>query len=104
MVCIVDDAIASIKTKGLIGEKYIEITPGGSEEVIAPGTVIVSAAAHCNDITKVVEPVLKRDAGSLYYINWSKDVLKVGGSSFAQILNEIGESVPTVKDAACSSR
>jgi phospholipid/cholesterol/gamma-HCH transport system substrate-binding protein len=32
-----EDAIASIKTKGLIGEKYIEITPGGSEKVIEPG-------------------------------------------------------------------
>jgi phospholipid/cholesterol/gamma-HCH transport system substrate-binding protein len=32
-----EDAIASIKTKGLIGEKYIEITPGASEEIIPPG-------------------------------------------------------------------
>jgi len=32
-----EDAIASIKTKGLIGEKYIEITPGGSEKLIQPG-------------------------------------------------------------------
>jgi len=32
-----EDAIASIKTRGLIGEKYIEITPGGSEKVIEPG-------------------------------------------------------------------
>jgi len=32
-----EDAIASIKTKGLIGEKYVEITPGGAEEVIPPG-------------------------------------------------------------------
>ncbi len=32
-----EDAIASIKTKGLIGEKYIEITPGGSEKIIQPG-------------------------------------------------------------------
>ena len=31
------DAIASVKTRGLIGEKYIEITPGGSEENIKPG-------------------------------------------------------------------
>jgi phospholipid/cholesterol/gamma-HCH transport system substrate-binding protein len=31
------DAIASVKTRGLIGEKYIEITPGGSEEIIKPG-------------------------------------------------------------------
>jgi phospholipid/cholesterol/gamma-HCH transport system substrate-binding protein len=32
-----EDAIASVKTKGLIGEKYIEITPGGSEKIIQPG-------------------------------------------------------------------
>jgi phospholipid/cholesterol/gamma-HCH transport system substrate-binding protein len=32
-----EDAIASIKTRGLIGEKYIEITPGGSEEIVKPG-------------------------------------------------------------------
>jgi len=32
-----EDAIASVKTKGLIGEKYVQITPGGSEEIIPPG-------------------------------------------------------------------
>jgi phospholipid/cholesterol/gamma-HCH transport system substrate-binding protein len=32
-----EDAIASIKTRGLIGEKYIEITPGGSEKVLGRG-------------------------------------------------------------------
>jgi phospholipid/cholesterol/gamma-HCH transport system substrate-binding protein len=32
-----EDAIASIKTRGLIGEKYIDITPGGSEKDIKPG-------------------------------------------------------------------
>jgi len=32
-----EDAIVSVKTKGLIGEKYIEITPGGSEKIIKPG-------------------------------------------------------------------
>ena len=32
-----EDSIASIKTKGLIGEKYIEITPGASEKTIPPG-------------------------------------------------------------------
>jgi len=31
------DAIVSIKTKGLIGEKYVQISPGGSEKVVAPG-------------------------------------------------------------------
>lgn len=31
-----EDAIASIKTKGLIGEKYVRISPGGSEKIIPP--------------------------------------------------------------------
>jgi phospholipid/cholesterol/gamma-HCH transport system substrate-binding protein len=34
------DSIASIKTKGLIGEKYIEIKPGAAEQNIAPGGLI----------------------------------------------------------------
>jgi phospholipid/cholesterol/gamma-HCH transport system substrate-binding protein len=32
-----EDAIASVRTKGLIGEKYIQITPGGSEKIIEHG-------------------------------------------------------------------
>jgi phosphoribosylformylglycinamidine synthase len=71
-----------------------------NEEVIAPGTVIISAAGHCNDIKKVVEPVLQKNAGSVYYINISQDNFKLGGSSFGQILNAIGKEVPTVKSAA----
>jgi phospholipid/cholesterol/gamma-HCH transport system substrate-binding protein len=31
-----DDVIASIQTKGLLGERYIHLTPGGSEDYIAP--------------------------------------------------------------------
>jgi phospholipid/cholesterol/gamma-HCH transport system substrate-binding protein len=31
-----DDSIASIKTKGLIGERYIRISPGGSDKTIGP--------------------------------------------------------------------
>lgn len=31
------------------------------KEVIAPGTVIISATAHCDDFTKAVEPLFKRD-------------------------------------------
>ena len=68
-------------------------------EVIAPGTVIISAGGNCIDIQKVVEPVLQKDGESIYYINFSQDDYKLGGSSFAQILNEIGNEAPTIKDA-----
>lgn len=69
-------------------------------DVIAPGTVIISAAGNCTDIKKVVEPVLRKNAGSIYYIGLSKDEFKLGGSSFGQILNKIGQEAPTIKDAA----
>jgi phospholipid/cholesterol/gamma-HCH transport system substrate-binding protein len=32
-----EDAIASIRTRGLIGEKYVSITPGGSERLLTAG-------------------------------------------------------------------
>jgi phosphoribosylformylglycinamidine synthase len=69
-------------------------------EVIAPGTVIISAAGNCSNITKVVEPVLQRNGGSIYYINLSQDDFKLGGSSFAQTQNKVGNDTPTIKDAA----
>lgn len=70
-----------------------------NDEVIAPGTVIISAAGNCSNITKVVEPVLQKDGGSIYYINLSQDDFKLGGSSFAQIQNKVGNDAPTIKDA-----
>jgi phosphoribosylformylglycinamidine synthase len=70
-----------------------------NEDVISPGTVIISAIGNCIDITKVVEPILQKDGGAIYYINLSNDDYKLGGSSFAQILNKVGTSVPDVKDA-----
>jgi len=69
-------------------------------EVIAPGTVIISAAGNCNEISKVVEPLLKVDGGNIYYINISQDEFKLGGSSFYQVLNTIGNEAPDVKNSA----
>jgi len=71
-----------------------------NQEVISPGTVIITAAGHCNDIKKVVEPVLQKDKGSIYYINISQDNFKLGGSSFGQVLNSVGNEAPTVKNAS----
>jgi len=69
------------------------------EEVISPGTVIITAAGNCNQITKVVEPVLKQNGGAIYYINISQDLYKLGGSSFNQVLNTIGNETPDVKSS-----
>ncbi|MFK7032594.1 phosphoribosylformylglycinamidine synthase [Flavobacterium oreochromis] len=71
-----------------------------NDEVIAPGTVIISAIGNCTNITKVVEPVLQPNGGNIYYINLSQDNFKLGGSSFNQILNKIGNEVPSIQNAA----
>jgi phospholipid/cholesterol/gamma-HCH transport system substrate-binding protein len=38
---IYDDAIASIKTEGLIGDSYLSIDPGGSGELLKSGGVVI---------------------------------------------------------------
>ena len=68
--------------------------------VLAPGTVIISAVGHCEDFTKVVTPVLKRASGQLFYIDLSQSALTLGGSSFAQTLNTIGNTAADVKSAS----
>lgn len=71
----------------------------GDDKVIAPGTVIISAGAEVSDVRKIVSPVLAREKNShLYYIDFSFDSFKLGGSAFAQALNKIGDEVPTVQD------
>ncbi len=42
---IYDDAIASIKTEGLIGDKYLNIDPGGGGDLLKPGGVIIDTQA-----------------------------------------------------------
>ena len=36
-----DDAIASIRTEGIIGDKFVKITPGGSDVILVPGDEIL---------------------------------------------------------------
>jgi phospholipid/cholesterol/gamma-HCH transport system substrate-binding protein len=37
-----DDAIASIRTKGIIGDKFIKLSPGSSEKLIPAGGKIIN--------------------------------------------------------------
>lgn len=40
-VVLTDDTIASIKTQGLIGDRYVKISPGGSDTTLAPGETLL---------------------------------------------------------------
>ncbi len=72
--------------------------PNG-EVVYSPGTVIISAVAEVSDIRKTVSPALQPVIGSkLIYIDFSNDSLQLAGSSFAQIVNQLGTTAPTITD------
>lgn len=76
--------------------------PDGSR-VLSPGTLIISTVAPVKDVNNIVRPYLKREAGSrLFYIPFTKDGegsgFDLGGSAFAQVLNQVGSDVPDVKE------
>jgi len=91
--CNLDINIPTGKDSLSMTQKY------GEEKVYSPGTVIISAAAEVSDIRKIVSPVIvNKNKTALYYIDFSFDTHKLGGSAFNQTLNSVGDDVPTVKD------
>jgi len=72
--------------------------PNG-QTVYSPGTVIISTVGECADIRKTISPDLAPVSDSiLVRIDFSGDEPKLGGSSLAQVLNQIGSDVPDIKD------
>ena len=68
--------------------------PDGTK-VFSPGTVIISTVGEVSDIRKTIHPALINDPESrLVYIDFSGSGLQLGGSSFAQTLNSIGDQTP----------
>ena len=52
-VVLTDDVIASVKTAGLIGDKYIKLSPGGSDEILEPGDTILETESAL-DIEEII--------------------------------------------------
>jgi phospholipid/cholesterol/gamma-HCH transport system substrate-binding protein len=48
-----DDAIASIRTKGIIGDKFVKLSPGNSEKIIPPGGTIIDTESGI-DLEEVI--------------------------------------------------
>ena len=68
----------------------------GDKKVLAPGTVIISAAGEVSDIKKVVSPVIRHTDSAIYLVRFTCDNMNLGGSALFQTLNRIGAKVPTV--------
>ena len=43
-----DDSIASIRTSGIIGDKFLKISPGGSDNIIEPNMIISETEPSIN--------------------------------------------------------
>jgi phospholipid/cholesterol/gamma-HCH transport system substrate-binding protein len=52
-VVLTDDVIASVKTSGLIGDKYIKLSPGGSDEILKNGDLITDTESSL-DIEEII--------------------------------------------------
>jgi phospholipid/cholesterol/gamma-HCH transport system substrate-binding protein len=58
---IYDDAIVSIKTEGLIGDKFVEVDPGGGGDLLAHGDTITDT----NSPTSIMDLISKYAFGDV---------------------------------------
>lgn len=72
------------------------------QDVKAPGTLVITMYAACDDVEKTVTPDLKTHVADslIYYVDIGKGQNRLGGSALAQVYNQIGTDAPDVEDAA----
>ena len=56
-----EDVIASIRTAGVIGDKYVSLTPGGAEEIIGPQGEIIETESSINLEELVSKYIFEKD-------------------------------------------
>jgi phospholipid/cholesterol/gamma-HCH transport system substrate-binding protein len=57
-----EDSIASIRTEGIIGEKYIEILPGGSDKMLSQGDEIENTESSLDIESLIKKFIFSNDA------------------------------------------
>jgi len=60
-VVLQDDSIASVRTAGIIGDRYIDISPGGSEELLGDGGRIYETESAINLEELVSKYIFEKD-------------------------------------------
>ncbi|XP_061211324.1 phosphoribosylformylglycinamidine synthase [Neopsephotus bourkii] len=72
----------------------------GTDTVLAPGTLVVSAYAVCPDITATVTPDLKcpQGKGALLWVPLSPGRHRLGGTALAQVFSQLGDACPDLED------
>ncbi|MDP1759807.1 MAG: AIR synthase-related protein, partial [Thermodesulfovibrionales bacterium] len=86
----------------VVSSRHVGIRRGEKdkmETVKSPGTLVISAYATCPDITKVITPDIKQPGKSkLLFIDLGNNRNRLGGTSLAQVYNQIGNESPDVDD------
>src|SRR5690606_3029854 len=74
---------------------------GQSRKVISPVSLVVTAFAPVTDVRATLTPQLRTDVGDtvLILIDLGRGRHRLGGSILAQVINQVGESVPDIDDA-----
>lgn len=67
------------------------------QRVIAPGTVIISAAGEVTNVDATVSPVMVNVPSKFLYIDFSGSKFELGGSALFQALGKIGSVAPAIK-------
>jgi phospholipid/cholesterol/gamma-HCH transport system substrate-binding protein len=60
-VVLQDDSIASVRTAGIIGDRYIDISPGGSDELLGDGGRIYETESAINLEELVSKYIFEKD-------------------------------------------
>ncbi|MDO5016798.1 MAG: phosphoribosylformylglycinamidine synthase [Porphyromonas sp.] len=67
------------------------------KKVLAPGTLIVSAAGEVSDVKDIVGPAWY-GKGKIYKVDFSSTAPTLGGSALYQTLGKVGAQVPDIAD------
>lgn len=82
--------------------KWTERETGAAKEVTAPVSLIVTAFAAVNDISKTWTPQLKRVSeigeSKLVFVDLAGGKMAMGGSAVAQVFGQVGSEAPDVRD------
>jgi phosphoribosylformylglycinamidine synthase len=75
---------------------------GRDHDVLAPVSLVVSAATSVGDARQTLTPQLRTDEGAtdLVFIDLSAGRLRLGGSILAQVLGQVGNEAPDADDPA----
>ena len=88
--------------KDSLSMKTVWETPAGTQRMIAPVSLIVSAFAPVSDVRKTLTPVLRLDQGGtvLVRVDLGLGRDRLGGSCLAQVYGRVGGEAPDCDDPA----